>query len=144
MGGRGLTLVEVLVVAALVVLGTALFLAFRGPSTPARSEAFLADAEALLRRAASEARGGQEAVVQLASGGTVLEVAVGANVLASLSIPPWVALRLDPEGGSSVLFRYLPDGRVEGKQAVGFAFSSGWTVWLRPGDGGAVWREVSR
>lgn len=140
----GLALVELLVVAALVVLGTALFLSMRASPAPARAEAFLAEAEAFLRQASAEARAGRTVEVRLASGGSALEVVSPSGTLASLALPSGVDLRLDPEGTASPLLRYLPDGRVEGKRGLGFAFPSGWTVWLRPGDGGAVWREVVR
>lgn len=139
----GLSLVELLVVMALVSLAAMALLGRKPPAAHARLLATAGQVEALLREGARLAQGGSPTEVRKVGEEVVLFL--GGNQEVRRVKPP---LGVSVVGGSSseVLAQYAAGGALASGSGsrVGVCASRGGCVWLYLGDGGAVWRKVER
>lgn len=149
----GYSLLELLVVVALVVMAAGLFLGTRRPVEPVRLMAVADQAETLIRRAGrlATAQGSYEVkVVQEGTKVFLVLLKTGNNVeIQRVSVPAGVSVKSTSGSTASppqTLIRYAYPGRLEGSppQGLGLCSAAGGCVWLYAGDGGTVRREVTR
>ncbi len=107
MRSRGVSILEVLVAVAVVLLAAALLLRPSG-AVAAREQAFVGQAAALLGRAGQEAVAGYLPSSVVVAGGA-LELRVGGEALERLPLPPSLSVTA-PSGG--ILVEYAPGGRL--------------------------------
>lgn len=143
----GFSLLELLVVVALVVLGTGLFLRMQKPSGLARLQAAASSLESLIRQGGRLALTGGGHQVVLRQGEVVLMA--GSREVRRAGLPSGVRVVADPPLSGpppQTLVGFSPGGRLDAGSAtrVGVCAAGSRCLWLRVGEGGTVWREVDR